>query len=214
MIAWVLAAGPLTTSERLLAASKDAAIVVAADGGLLHASTLDLRPVIVVGDMDSLDATTRRAWGDVPKDVHPTDKDATDLELAADHAWRLGATALRVIGAFGGRLDQTLAAAWIAASWAERGRDVALLDGTAEVWPVAAGGGVTLDVPRGTTFSVLAVTDHARIRVTGARYAHDALDLPRGVGLGTSNVALTAPRVEVATGTVLVVVSFEAEVLR
>ena len=212
MTAWILAGGPVSPSERLLRQVAGARLVVAADGGLRHAETLGLDPTVVVGDLDSVDGEVLDRWRHVPIERHPTDKDATDLELAADHAVRCGASALRVVGAFGGRLDQTLAAAAIATTWAERGLDVALLDGTAEVRPVAGGASLALDVPEGTTFSVLAVTDEAIVRVQGARYENERLVLPRGVGLGTSNVALSQPTVTAVTGTVLVVVSFQAEV--
>ena len=211
MTAWILAGGPLVPSGRLRRATEGATLVVAADGGLRHAATLGLTPSVVVGDMDSVESAALQRWHGVPTEHHPTDKDATDLELAAAYAVRHGARSLRVVGAFGGRLDQTLAATMIASGWAEAGLDVALVDGTTEVWPVASGGSRVLHVPRGTVFSLLSVTEHASVGVRGARYEHAALHLPRGVGLGTSNVTTSCTHVDVHQGTVLIVVQFDAE---
>ena len=62
--------------------------VVCADRGYTHALTLGLTPTLLVGDFDSLaehQIDEARASG-VLVELHPTEKDATDLELALDRA--------------------------------------------------------------------------------------------------------------------------------
>lgn len=86
------------------------ATVIAADSGLDHAAALGLRPVRVVGDMDSVDPVRLASLDDtVAIDVHPVDKDASDLELAIAAALELAPDELIVVGGHGGRLDHLLA---------------------------------------------------------------------------------------------------------
>ncbi|MFN3216540.1 MAG: thiamine diphosphokinase [Acidimicrobiales bacterium] len=93
-----------------------ASFVIAADSGVDHARRLGLRPDVVVGDLDSASAEGL-AWAqDVGADIvrHPTDKDATDLELALDIAQErasvsaasgAGPVAVWIVDGGGGRLD-------------------------------------------------------------------------------------------------------------
>jgi thiamine pyrophosphokinase len=62
----------------------DVDLVVAADGGAERAALLGLRPDLVVGDADSIDADALRglAASGTPVERFPTEKDESDLELA------------------------------------------------------------------------------------------------------------------------------------
>ena len=84
--------------------------ILCADGGTRHALALGLKPNLVVGDMDSLG---KNIWQELEKtgvsiELFPRDKNETDLELAINRAIELGQKEIIVIGALGGRLDQTL----------------------------------------------------------------------------------------------------------
>ncbi len=84
--------------------------IVAADGGTHHVLSLDLMPSTVIGDLDSLLAAERENLrGSGCKIAQfPQDKNETDLELALQFAVESGFGRILVIGALGGRLDQTL----------------------------------------------------------------------------------------------------------
>jgi thiamine pyrophosphokinase len=84
-------------------------LVVAADSGYDSAVALGLRVDVLVGDMDSLVAT--EIPDHVVEERHPTDKDATDLELALDLVKRDDPVRVIVVGGAGGRLDHELATA-------------------------------------------------------------------------------------------------------
>ena len=85
--------------------------LVAADGGARHMEVLGLSPDVIVGDLDSIDSALLSRLQEEGADVeqHPAAKDATDLELAIARAVRDGATEILLLGAVGGRLDQTIA---------------------------------------------------------------------------------------------------------
>jgi thiamine pyrophosphokinase len=77
---------------RLAARLAPANTVICADRGYAHALALGLRPTLLVGDLDSLSAADldhARASATVVE-MHPSEKEATDLELALDRAVDLG----------------------------------------------------------------------------------------------------------------------------
>lgn len=82
-----------------------AACYICADAGVALARALGVHPHWSVGDFDSL--------GSVPSGenvtVYPSEKDDTDIMLAAKYAMRRGFKTLLFYGALGGRLDHTVA---------------------------------------------------------------------------------------------------------
>lgn len=210
MIALVLAGGPVRPSRRLRHRAAEAELIIAADGGLRHAHTLGVVPHLVVGDFDSVRAADLEDWPDLPQEPHPADKDALDLELAIDTALVRGASEIRVVGAFGGRFDQTLAAALIAGRLAREGVSITMLDGIHDAHPITAGGRYQGSLPTGTVFSILSIGEAARVDVAGAAYPLAGAVLPMGVGLGLSNRAAGGPLVDVHEGLVLVIIEWEA----
>jgi thiamine pyrophosphokinase len=84
--------------------------LLAADGGTRHALALGLIPSVIIGDLDSLTEDVRRKTKltGVHFVKHPRDKSETDLELALDYALEQGFGEIVIVGAAGGRLDQTL----------------------------------------------------------------------------------------------------------
>lgn len=196
MNAVVLAGGTLPLPHLWREALTPGALVVAADGGLAHARVLGLSPDLLVGDLDSALERDLERFAGVPTLRYPTAKDELDLELAVAAALARGATAITVVGAFGGRLDQSFAALLVAAAHARAGRRIALFGGPHEghvACPDNGAGAVRRDLAAGTTVSLLALTDDCRVTTTGVAYPLTASDLAFGVGKGVSNAALGGP---------------------
>lgn len=84
--------------------------LIAVDGGLNHLEALDLLPDLLLGDLDSVSAAQveriRAAGIEIQR--YPPAKDETDLELALLTARERGFHDIVLVGALGGRLDQTL----------------------------------------------------------------------------------------------------------
>ena len=105
----------LDSARRILRADD---FILCADGGTRHALALGLTPSVIVGDLDSIVDEERRKPAlsivEAMKDAgveflqHSRDKDETDLELALSHAINLGYREIVIVGALGGRLDQSL----------------------------------------------------------------------------------------------------------
>lgn len=84
--------------------------LVAVDGGLSHLKRLGLTPDLLIGDLDSVDASELAEIRDAGVEVlrFPPAKDQTDLELALDYALENGYAQIVVAYAFGNRVDHTL----------------------------------------------------------------------------------------------------------
>ncbi|UCH26380.1 MAG: thiamine diphosphokinase, partial [Trueperaceae bacterium] len=130
MKAVVLAGGFLKVDPRLKRFCREASLVIAADSGLRHAAPLDITPDLITGDFDSVADDDLATFAHVAKEPHPADKDQLDLELALEAALARGALSVRVLGALGGRFDQTLATLLIAARLRREGTDISLHTGT------------------------------------------------------------------------------------
>ncbi len=102
-------------------------LCIAADSGYLNAMRLGAHADILVGDMDSLGATS------VSKEVEviklPPEKDATDTQIAVEIALKKGAREIVIIGGLSGRLDHTLSNLAILEDMEKIGVHAVILDG-------------------------------------------------------------------------------------
>jgi len=190
--------------------------VVGADGGGARAITLGWQPDLVVGDLDSLaprDAE-RLARAGVPIQRWPADKDQSDLELALRAALGRSTAPVTIVGALGGpRLDHALAALWLLALPAARGRDVTVLDARSRVRLVRGPGALDLVGRPGDLVTLLPFGGPARgLRTTGLAFALDGETLAFGPSRGLSNVRV-AERAAIAVeqGRLLIVESHPME---
>ena len=206
----VVITGAAPLDRRAVAAIPRDATIIAADGGLDHASAAGLDPSILVGDLDSISAIGL-AWASEHTEVvrHPIDKGATDTELAVAHAAAMAPQRILLVAGQGDRLDHAVAAL------GALGAPELAACGSLEAWwgsdqlhVVHGPGTVELDLPAGTVFSVLAMHGPcAGVTVTGARWPLDGERIPPLVGLGVSNQVAEPPAVVgVDEGIVTVVV--------
>ncbi len=110
--------------------------IIAADGGANHLMKMGILPEIVIGDLDSVDENTLFELTSVEVRIEQyfEDKNETDIELALRYAVELEPSAILIVGALGGRLDQTLANLSILTDPALSGIDVRLDDGVEEAF--------------------------------------------------------------------------------
>lgn len=156
---------------RQVLASAPQATVIAADGGLRVAQFYG-RPVhTLIGDMDSLTEAEMAAVTEQGAVVqrYPPEKDETDLELAFRWAAQQQATWIRVLGAIGGRLDQTLSNVYLLALPELAGRDVRLVAGQQEAWLIYPGESV-IHGAAGDTVSLIPISGLVRGVRTGNLY--------------------------------------------
>ena len=114
-ICWIMGAGDFSGTLPMIG---EGDMVIAADAGYKALVRLGVKIDRVVGDFDSL--------GEVPVrpgvEVHPAEKDETDMMLAVRTALAAGYRDVRIYGGLGGRLDHSFANLQTLAYLARQGR--------------------------------------------------------------------------------------------
>jgi thiamine pyrophosphokinase len=131
--------GEIADYERARPLLQPGDVLIAADGGSRHILALGLVPALVIGDMDSLTATDRRILEAAGTEIRPyaRDKNETDFELALGCAVDSGFDEILIIGALGGRLDQTLGNLALLAGHSTGGSHISMDDGAEQVFFVS-----------------------------------------------------------------------------
>jgi thiamine pyrophosphokinase len=189
----------------------DADLVVAVDGGAAWLASIGRRPDALVGDLDSVDpalVASLEAAG-VPIERHPTEKDASDAELAVGRAIAAGAKTITILGALGGqRLDHELANVLLLVDpvLADRA-ELRLVRAGTLVRAVRGGGRLAIEAPIGALVTLLPLGgDAAGTTTSGLRYALTGETLRMGASRGLSNVVERASAsVSLDRGTLLVI---------
>ncbi len=182
--------------------------LIGADGGTMHCLALGRRPDVVVGDLDSLSGgvvADLRAAG-VEIEEHPVAKDKTDLDLAIDRAIRDGADAVLLVGALGGRLDQTLSNLLLLAR-REWPVPLSLAEGDELAQVVRGGETITVGGEPGSTVSAVPLSEVVTgVTYTGLAYPLADATLRLGSTRGVSNeLAGREARISVGAGMLLVI---------
>jgi len=132
----IFANGELSDLDAARALLQPSDYLIAADGGANHLLKMGILPEIVIGDLDSVDEETlfQLTSAEVNIEQYSEDKDETDIELALHYAVELGPSAILIVGALGGRLDQTLANLSILTDPLLPKIDIRLDDGVEEIF--------------------------------------------------------------------------------
>ncbi len=186
------------------------AYLVGVNGGTRHCLQMARKPHVVVGDLDSLPRPIcqKLEAESVEFLTYPGAKDQTDLELAIQHVLERGIRTMVFVGAWGGRLDQSIANLLLLARYAHTAQltlvtenEMARILGDEEEYRILAQAGATL--------SICPLSPQVEgITLEGMKYPlHNAL-LSFGTTLGISNVVMAdEASVSVRRGWLLVVVS-------
>ncbi|MEP7452340.1 thiamine diphosphokinase [Phyllobacterium sp. SB3] len=200
----LLLGGTVQVTDRLLQQVAGAR-VLAADGGIAHASSLRLKPELWLGDFDSTSPELEEQYAHVPRQVFPAAKDMTDGELALNEAYRLGATEIILCGAFGGeRTDHTLLHLTMAVAHAAQGRKIILSSGSEEAHPLV-GGEYTFDFADETQFSIVAFSQLHGLFINGARWPLENVELSFGSSLTVSNAVCGNLHVSLHSGKAILI---------
>jgi thiamine pyrophosphokinase len=186
---------------------REAALVIAADGGARHAAPLGLPLHQVVGDFDSLsaaDADELETAGVIVTRFSPN-KDATDTELALLAALNAGATEIELLCTWGGRSDHAIGTLALLAHPRCGTAAIAILDEQTRTQLLRRGAAITLRGEVGRVISITPWGDDATVSATGVRWTLDSALLVAGSTRGISNVATaTESIITVHDGAVLV----------
>lgn len=203
----ILADGTWEDDDRLNRLSQSSDWTIAADGGFEKGIARGIRVDEVVGDLDSLSRRSREglAGSPVTVHVHPRSKEKTDLELAIELALARKPERIVVFGGLGGRIDHTLANAFLLLKEIPAGVPIELVSGRETLLPLAG----TYEIRSGRigdSVSLIPITEEAVVRTEGLAYPLDREGLSRGSSRGISNEIASLPaRIIVEDGILLLV---------
>ena len=175
-------------------------LIIAADGGArLAYQVFGLTPHVIVGDMDSLSDTEQSGFTQKGARMvqHTPEKDETDLELALLWAIEHGIKHIRIIGAMGKRVDQTLGNMYLLAMPQLADYDVRLVSGSQQMWLAYPGKHTITGEPQDTLSLIPMSGDVYNISTENLYYPLTNETLKFGPARGMSNV-LTAAQATVS----------------
>lgn len=168
---------------------------VAVDAGADHLLAAGVRPAAVIGDLDSLSAQSRSAFGEQLCLI--SEQDTTDFEKALT---RVAAPVILAVGFTGGRIDHALAVLNVMARYADKA--VVLVDDDDASF-IAKPGVTEMALPAGCRVSLMPLADIV-VTATGLRWPlNDRVLSPTGV-VSASNEASGDPVRIAADGPLLV----------
>ncbi len=190
----IFAGGPETAQPALPVPPQ--AYHLCADSGLHLAERLGCVPDLVLGDFDSLGAVPES----LPHMTVPVEKDDTDTLLAVRVALEKGFRDIRIYGAFGGRLDHTLANLQTLEFIRRQGAGGMLIGAGDIAYMLTDGEALVLPRKENWSLSLFAWSEQCRdVSAAGVYYPLEHGDLTRSFPLGVSN-QITAESAEIRCG--------------
>lgn len=128
---FILAGGDLTpefASSVLHSLERSRLFVIAADGGLEICAALAVEPDLILGDFDTVEPPLLKQYEGGRVERYNPEKDASDLELAAEALRKRGIREGIVLGALGGRADHGFSNIRLCYYEAKQGLRLILLD--------------------------------------------------------------------------------------
>lgn len=188
MRAFIFANGEFCPQDAALPIQVDD-LVIAVDGGSQHCIALDLRPDLLIGDLDSIDEKVLKEWRSDGVEIisYSQDKDQTDLELALLYAQDQGVSEILVYGAAGGRLDMTIGNLTLLAH-PDLTLPITLICGVEEVHMLRQGESLTLNGTPGEIVSLIPLQpEQSTVTTEGLNYPLTNEALVFGYTRGISN---------------------------
>lgn len=159
-------------SKTLLASIRASEFCIGVDRGALWLIQHNIVPKISIGDFDSV-TTRERAMIETSRTqivTFPSEKDATDLDLAADKAIRLKARTVVMFGVLGRRFDHAMGAIAVLKRLASHNIYGEIVDNFNKIYIVRR---EKKKISRDQTYpyvSVLALTNRTILSLSGFRY--------------------------------------------
>lgn len=194
MRAVIIAAGAINDPNRDRERIQAGDFIIAADGGAAYSRSFGIEPDVIIGDLDSLDQETIKHFRQRQVEIitHPTAKDATDLELAIEHALQHEADEIIVLGALGERWDHSLGNIFLLANPAYPSIPIRMISGAVEIGLVRPSQTYQVSGARGDLVSLIPIGgDALGITTSGLEYPLKNGRLLYGATRGISNTLIT-----------------------
>jgi thiamine pyrophosphokinase len=189
--------------------------IICADSGAGYLRAIGMVPHVIIGDMDSLAPDMLEYFKERGSRIirFPEGKNETDTQLALEYAFSIAPDEIYVFGAFGTRIDHTLANVSLLALGLKKGIQIKLIDEWCEAFIVSHE--YAIQGESGQTVSLLPFSDMVTgITIDGFEYPIKDGAMEIGTPYGVSNRLVAARGViSVKSGHLLVIRYFKAGVL-
>lgn len=181
--------------------------IIGVDRGACWLIANSVIPDIAIGDFDSVSS---KELEEIKKRIkmikkYPSEKNATDMELAVEHALSLLPMEVAIYGAIGSRIDHTMGDIYLLERLLEKGIPAVIRDSNNEA-RVVSSRLVLKKEPRHRFVSVLPITETIEVTLTGFLYDVSRTLIRRGQTLGVSNeIRKKNALIEVHRGKALVI---------
>lgn len=180
--------------------------LICADGGANYARELNLKPDIIIGDMDSITTETSTFFKDLKFESYPSKKDETDTELAISHAIKMRPDSVTILGGLGSRMDHSLANIYLLKRFMDVGITTEMVNENNRIRLI--GKPTTLFLPIGTVVSILPIGgDVEGLTIRGFEYpiteGQMTIDKPYGISNVTNK---DIQRIDFKKGILLIVI--------
>ncbi|NOY23508.1 MAG: thiamine diphosphokinase [Acidobacteria bacterium] len=182
-LAILFANGQVTEREVTIAMQTTFDLVVAADGGIVHAERFGFVPDAVVGDFDSLPPDSKKRFQNT-RFIYRPSQEQCDLEKALIFCKSEGIAAVTLLGATGKRLDHTLGNLSLLTRY-DRNLTLRILTPEAEIFIVREC--LELEGVPGQAVSLMPMGEATHVTTTGLEYSLSGETLAFGQREGTSN---------------------------
>ena len=174
-------------------------LIACADGGANKAASLDYKPDLIIGDLDSFNDEGKIF--EEAEIIRVSSQENTDFEKTLSLLLDRGFHAFLVVAFSGGRIDQTLANLQIACEYSKKS-EIILADENYMVFPVSER--FETEILGGTEISIIPMEDETNVTTNGLKYELHRAFLKKG-GRGISNSSLENKiEITVHIGSVLV----------
>lgn len=186
---------------------RDDCLIIGCDGGSCHLKSWGIKPDVIIGDMDSIDAGLLARYDSEKIKIikYPAEKDFTDTELALDYALEVKPEKIYIWCALGGRMDHTLSNIFLLFKGQEKGIQTVLIDPFCEIFLADQETHFTGDT--GKTVSLLSLSPEVTgITLSGFQYPLKNENLKIGESRGISNrIRDNEACIRIANGRLLII---------
>lgn len=205
----IISNGEISDLNLLKSVAMDVDFIICADGGTNHITKINVKPDLVVGDLDSISNDTLELIKreNIKIQRYNTHKDATDTELATEYLIEKGFDEIIFMGVTGSRVDHTLANIFILDKLLKKGINGVIIDKKNKVY--ITNNEMYVSREEGTFISVIPITSNgAIVTLKGFEYETDKVEFKFSSTLGVSNrVVEKSGYIKVENGTCLVIIS-------
>ncbi len=178
----------------------NAHLVLCADGGANIARSMGIMPDIILGDLDSITAATRKKYAKI-QTLLVEDQHSTDLEKAIRYCLRHSIDSIDVVAATGGRVDHMIGNLWCFKRFGKK-IEMKFIDGKGEISLIK--GKTRFKTRKGEKLSLIPLDRCHGITTSNLKYKlkDEVLELGRREGISNEATGSSAS-IEVKHGTLL-----------